>query len=88
MTCSVRFRLAVPALLIGLGLTLTAAREARCDPVQEQIDSTRQSIIQGVRDEVQRKINRQNKIDAAGRTEIVSRPVRPRRLKKTPILKE
>ncbi|SHL08694.1 hypothetical protein SAMN05444159_4957 [Bradyrhizobium lablabi] len=83
MTTSVRLRPAVAALLIGLGLALAAAGDGRCDPVREEIDATRQSIIQGVRDDIQRRVKQQSRIDSAGRTEVVSQPVPPHRVKKT-----
>jgi hypothetical protein len=61
MTYTFRIRLR-GALLACVGLLLALASDARCDPVQEEIDATRQSIIRGIRDDIQRRTRRTKEI--------------------------
>jgi hypothetical protein len=49
-------RICLPGVLLACaGLVLAFPPDARCDPVQEEIDAVRQSIIRGIRDDVQRR---------------------------------
>jgi hypothetical protein len=49
-------------LLACAGLVLAFPQDARCDPVQEEIDAARESIIRSVRDDVQRRTRRTKEI--------------------------
>jgi len=51
-----KLRVGLPGVLLACaGLVLPFSQDARCDPVQEEIDAARQSIIQSARDDVQRR---------------------------------
>jgi hypothetical protein len=80
MKSSVRLR---GALFAIVGLVL-AARDGRCDPAQEEIDSTRQSIIQGIRDDIQRKLKNPNSETTSEREPEPAPRIRHHYLKKSP----
>lgn len=57
------------AAIIALGMFATLNARARADEV---LDSTRETIIQGVRDDVRRKIHERSEIPSENRPEIAS----------------
>lgn len=56
------------AVLIGLGMLLVTTTVARCD----EAGDSREQIIQGVRDDIHRKIQERNEAPAVTREEIAT----------------